>query len=170
MAKGYTKINNDVLQGLAKLKISGATFNVLHAIINNTLSFHRNQHQLSNGYLAKATGLNESTVIRSIQELERLKIIKIVSESCGSRPRTIRILTGNIATLAKTEGGTGNSASENTGNPASENTGSSATQEIKEEIKDINKREKKKISFSSLEEMSRYYAEHPEEGGDDGDI
>ena len=169
MAKGYTHIDNDILRGLARLRISGATFNVLIAIINNTLSFHRRQHELSNGFLVKATGLNESSVIRAIRELEALGIIEIARENIGSHPRTVKILTGNIAMVAKMEGGGGSSASNSTCSSASILTGNSANQEIKEETKENKEKEKEFFSFSSLEEAKRYYEEHPEEL-DDGDI
>lgn len=170
MAKNYTHIPNDILAGLARLRISGTTFNVLFAIIRYTISFHRNQHELSNGFLMNATGLNERAVIRAIQELQDLKIIKIVSKNNGSHPRTIRILTDKIVTLTKTQGGTDKNVSINTDKNVSENTDKIVSQEIKEEIKNQIKEKERKPSFSSLEEMSRYYAEHPEEGGDDGDI
>lgn len=169
MAKGYTKINNSMFDALAKWDLTGAEFRVLMAIIRNTMCYHRNQHEISNGFLANATGLSESSVIRAVQSLSDKKIIQIVSAGKGSHPKTIRFLTVKHDTLSNTEGGTVMHDSKRGVIPDSIYTVIPDTQEIKE-IKDINKREKKKISFSSLEEMSRYYAEHPEEGGDDGDI
>lgn len=175
MAKGYTHIDNDILRGLARLRISGATFNVLIAIINNTLSFHRRQHELSNGFLVKATGLNESSVIRAIKELNSLGIIEITRECAGSHPRTIKLLTGKIAMMAKLEGGGGSSASNSTGNSASILTGNSAIQEIKKENKE--NKEKEKGIFSSperkptLEELAaRSWAEEDDEEDNDGDL
>ena len=171
MAKNYTKINNELITGLAKSKFKRAsTYMVLLAIIRNTLSYHRNQHEMSNGFLAKATGLSERSVIRAIQELEQLKIIKITSESCGSHPRTIRIYTDRVVTMTDVQGGTDSPVSENTDNPVSNNTDSPVTQEIKE-TKDIKEREKKEITFSSddsddcfasLEEANAYFEAHPE--------
>jgi phage replication O-like protein O len=172
MAKGYTRIDNDLIEGLAKLKVSGATLNVLLAIIRNTLSYHKIQHELSNSFLMKATNSNESTVIRAIQELEKRKIIEVVKGSNGSHPKQIRILTGNIATLAKTEGGTGNSASESTGKNDSENTGNSAREETKELNKELKERERnahaREDSLSeenelSLEELAKMSQEEEDE-------
>ena len=168
MAKSYTHLNNDILDGLAKLRVSGATLNVLLAIIRYTLSFHRNQHELSNGFLAKATGLSESSVIRAMQDLEDRGIIKIVSTSCGSHPKMVRILTSRIATLSKLEGGTVNPDSENHVSSDSENPVNPDTQEIKKENKKENKEKERKPSvFSSIEEANRWYDEHPEELEDD---
>ena len=138
MANGYFKIDNDIADGLSRLKVSGATFNVLWAIIRNTIGYGRKQHKLSNGFLQKATGLNESTVIRTLHELEKQEIIEIISENSGPKPKIICLNTGNIAILAKREGGTGNSASDSTGNPASNNTGNSATQYITDYTTDYN--------------------------------
>ena len=175
MAKGYTHIDNDILRGLGRLRISGATFNVLMAIISNTLSFHRRQHELSNGFLVKATGLNESSVIRAIRELEALGIIEIARENIGSHPRTVKILTGNIAMMAKMEGGGGNSASNSTCSSASILTGNSANQEIKEENKEIKEEEKEIFSFPerrpTLEELAaKSWAEEDDEEDDDGNL
>ena len=167
MAKSYTHINNDILDGLARLRVSGATLNVLLAIIRYTLSFHRNQHELSNGFLANATGLSESSVIRAMQDLEDRGIIKIVSTSCGSHPKMVRILTSRIATLSKPEGGAVNPDSEKDVSSDRENTVNPDTQENKKEIKENKEKEIKPSVFSSIEEANRWYDEHPEELEDD---
>jgi len=169
MAKGYVKLNNEFISGLARLKLtSPSSYMVLFAIIRNTLCYHKNQYELSNGFLEKATGLSERSVIRAIQELESRGIIKTVSKSCGSHPRILRILTDRVVTLTASANLTDNSDSENTDNSDSNNTDSPVTQEIIGN-NSIKEREKKEISFSSLEEAKRYYEEHPEEL-DDGDI
>lgn len=165
MANGYTKINNDILDGMTRLRISGATFNVLLAIIRYTVSFHRKQHELSNSFLMNATGLNERSVIRAIQELEGLGIIKIVRENCGSHPRTVQILTDKIVSLTKTQGGTDKNVSNSTDKNVSDNTDKIVSQE-KKETKEIKEKERKP-SFSSIEEANRWYEEHPEELEDD---
>lgn len=167
MAKSYTHINNDILDGLAKLRVSGATLNVLLAIIRYTLSFHRNQHELSNGFLANATGLSERSVIRAMQDLEDREIIKIVSTKCGSHPKMVRIYTDRIVTLSKPQGGTVNPDSKNSDRSDRENTVNPVTQENKEEIKENKEKERKPSVFSSIEEANRWYDEHPEELEDD---
>ena len=170
MAKGYVKLNNELISGLARLKLSSpSSYMVLFAIIRNTLCYHKNQYELSNGFLEKATGLSERSVIRAIQELESRGIIKTVSKNCGSHPRILRILTDRVVTLTASSNFTDNSDSENTDNSDSINTDSPVTQEIIGN-NSIKEREKKEISFSSLEEAKRYYAEHPEEVEDDGYI
>ena len=167
MAKSYTHINNDILDGLAKLRISGATFNVLLAIIRYTLSFHRNQHELSNGFLEKATGLSHSSVIRAMQELEERGIIKVVTENCGSHPKMIRIYSTRIATVSNPDPPSVNSDTISSVNSDTKHGISSDTQEIKEEIKENKEKERKPSVFSSIEEANRWYAEHPEELEDD---
>lgn len=170
MAKGYVKLNNEFISGLARLKLtSPSSYMVLFAIIRNTLCYHKNQYELSNGFLEKATGLSERSVIRAIQELEGRGIIKTVSKNCGSHPRILRILTDRVVTLTASSNLTDNSDSENTDNSDSINTDNPVTQEIIGN-NSIKEREKKEISFSSLEEAKRYYAEHPEEVEDDGYI
>ena len=154
MAKSYTHINNDILDGLIRLKVSGSTLKVLLAIIRYTVSFHRNQHELSNGFLMKATGLSEMSVIRSIQELERLGIIKIVNDACGSHPRTVRILTNRIVTLTTLGEGANKNDSKSTNKNDSENTNSFEGEENKKETKETKKKERK-LSLSELAELSQ---------------
>lgn len=157
MAKGYTDIKNDLFSGMARLKLTGAAFMVLNAIIRNTLCFHRDQHELSNSYLQFATGLSERSVIRAVYELEKLGIIKIVSKSCGSNPRKIRILTDRIVTLTETVILTDKNNSDNTDRNDSENTDNPVTQERKEKRKEESKKEKKEFLSDrrlTLEELA----------------
>ena len=168
MAKGYTHIDNDILRGLARLRISGATFNVLMAIISNTLSFHRRQHELSNGFLMNATGLRERTVIRAIQELSDKGIITIVYENIGSHPRTVKLLTDKIVTLTKMSVGTDKNVSNSTDKNVSILTDTPVSQELKEENKEI-KEEERDFSFSdrkpTLEELAaKSWAEEDDDG------
>ena len=166
MAKGYVKLNNDFISGLAKLKLtSPSSYMVLFAIIRSTLCFHRNQHELSNGFLENATGLSERSIIRAMKELESKGIIKIVSESCGSHPRKVRILTDKVVTLTASSNLTDNPDSENTDNPDSINTDSPVTQE---RIINNNNKGKIKKEFLSdrkltLEELAALSQAEPDE-------
>lgn len=162
MAKPYTKITNELLDNLAKLHVSGSTMNVLIAIIRNTISYHRNQHEISNGFLEKATGLKKSSVTRAIKELERREIIKIVQESRGSHPRVIRILVSNIGTVSKTDPHVLISDTNNVLISDTINVSNFDTQEIKE-TKEI-KEKKRKLSplasqMMTLDELKKWNAE-----------
>ena len=178
MAKGYTRIENDFMRGLVRLDISRAAYKVLLAITCNTLLFHRNQHELSNSFLMKTTGLTEMTVIRAIHDLEEKKYIEIVSESRGTHPRIIRLCTNNIVTLTKMLQGGNKNDTPRGNNSVSGRGNSPVSQEIKKENKESNKREKKDFflfsnekpeCFASIEEANRWYAEHPEEDDEDED-
>lgn len=166
MAEGYTKIKNKLFDGLARLRISGSAFKVLMVIIRNTVCYGRDRHRISNGFLQKATGLCERNVIRAIQELCSMGIIKITEQKSGSRPKTIRIYTDKIVMMTKAQEGTDKNDSIHTDKNDSIYTDNSVSQEIKEK-KDINKREKKNFTFSTLEEARKYYEDHPEELEDD---
>lgn len=167
MAEGYTKIENKIFEGLARLRIKGASFRVLMAIIRNTKCYGKDSQPLSNGFLMKATGLSEMSVIRAIKELSSLKIIKITEKGSGTRPKIIRLSTNRIVTLTQTKGGTNTDGSVSTSADDSTSTNRDVTQEIKEK-KDINKRKKKKPDFfSSMEEAKQWYEDHPEELEDD---
>ena len=148
MAKGYTRISNDLISGLAMSDLTSTEFRVLLAIIRNTICFHRNQHEISNGFLANATGMCERSIIRGIQGLAKKKIIKIVSKSNGTHPRIIRLSTDNLVTLTSCQGGTDKPVSDSTDNPVSSSTDKPVTQE-KKEINNIKEQERKEISSFS---------------------
>ena len=158
MAKGFVKLNNDFISGLARLKLSSpSSYMVLFAIIRSTLCFHRNQYEMSNDFLANATGLNRRSVIRAMQELESRNLIKIVSNSCGSHPRTIRLLSDNLVTVTDMVRHSDNPVTHNGDNPVTTNSDNPVTQEI---IRNNNIKEKeKKETFSperklTLEELA----------------
>lgn len=163
MAKSYTHIDNNILEGLSRLRLSGSTFNVLMAIIRYTLSFHRNQHELSNGFLMNATGLNERSVIRAIRELEQRGIIKIISENRGSHPKKIRVYTDKIVTLTNPQGGTDKNVSDSTDKTVSENTDKNVSQENKKETKETKKKERN-LSLSELAAISQAEEIEEEDG------
>ena len=162
MAEPYTKIQNRIWDGLGRLNVSKNSYMVLSVIIRNTLCFHRNQQELSNGFLEKATGLSERSVIRAIRELERRGIIKIVSPSCGSHPRLVRIYPDKIDTLTKAQGHPDKNDSDNPDKNDSDNPDKNDSEEIKEKIKEEIKEKERKDSFSSIEEATAYYEAHPE--------
>ena len=174
MAKGYVKLNNDFISGLARLKLtSPSSYMVLFAIIRSTLCFRRNQYEMSNGFLENATGLSERSIIRAIKELEGNGIIQIVSENCGSHPRKIRILTDRVVTLTASSPLTDNLDSKNTDNLDSINTDSPDTQK---RIRNNNIKEKeKKETFSperklTLEELAALSWLEDDEDDDNGDL
>lgn len=172
MAKGYVKLNNELISGLARLKLtSPSSYMVLFAIIRNTLCYHKNQHDLSNDFLANATGLNRRSVIRGLKELEANNIIKIVSESCGSHPKIIRILSDNLVTVTDTVIHSDNPVTEKGDNPDTLYSDNPVTQEIIGN-NSIKEREKKEISSFSerrltIEELAaKSWAEEYDEDGD----
>lgn len=81
---GYTRIANELLEALPRVRLSAYAYRVLLAIIPETYGFHVNRSAISEGRLAKITGIAEGHVHRALCELEENKII-----TCLGRAREL---------------------------------------------------------------------------------
>lgn len=170
MAKGYTKIKNELFDGLAMLDISSQDFRVLLFIIRSTICFHKKYRELSVSYISKGTGINERQVKRVLKRLSDKKIIAIRQKAIGCHPQIIEIL-GDISGQAWGHFRSALGDTEDTHKGDTED-----TQEIKEEIKEEEIKEKEKASptLSISEEKEVTLAElaawSQEQEDDDGDL
>ena len=166
MTEPYTNIRNKMWDGLARLNVSRNAYMVLCAIIRNTICFHKNKQLLSNGFLAKATGLSERSVIRAIRELEGREIVTIVTQSCGPHPRLIQLHPDKITlnpdktdTLQNAQGNPDKTDRVNPDKTDRVNPDKTDTQENKDKNKELKEREKKTSSFSETEDDDAAYYE-----------
>lgn len=147
MAKGYTKLDNDVLSAMAQLDLTASEFRVLLAIIRSTIGFQKSQWEMSNSYLSKATGLNNRSVIRAIQTLSDRGIITVLSDHFGPKPRLIRFNSDKLVMM------TGIVA--NSDKPVTINSDNPVTQK-KKDIKKDNKKENIKRKVNSFTKMEQH--------------
>lgn len=89
LENGYTRVANEILEAVAKLPINGTQFRILMAIWRYTYGFNRKEHELSQGFLAEATGLNERQIRRELKKLIDMKIIKVVKEATFTSARVL---------------------------------------------------------------------------------
>lgn len=73
---GYTMIANELLEGLAKTRISGESYQILCFIIRKTYGFNKKIDTISLSQFCIATGLPKSTVCRAIRYLKMRNMIK----------------------------------------------------------------------------------------------
>lgn len=72
---GYTKLANDVLEALAKIKLSPMQYRLLFVVWRYTYGYQRGEHDLSLSFLAEATGCDKRQIQRELKDLEDRKII-----------------------------------------------------------------------------------------------
>jgi phage replication O-like protein O len=88
---GYTQIDNQYMEQIAKLDLSSAQLRILMFIIRQTAGFHRNSCAVSYTALEKATGACRSTVRIGIKKLIALGLIKEVNSPTFNQAREITL-------------------------------------------------------------------------------
>lgn len=86
---GYSRIANEILEHIAKLKINGTQFRILMVIWRYTYGFHRKEHELSLTFIAEATELNRDQIKREINALIDSFVVNVVKEATFSTTRVI---------------------------------------------------------------------------------
>ncbi|WP_100400612.1 replication protein [Bacillus sp. FJAT-44742] len=71
----YTKIANEILEEMGKIKLSPTQYRVLFIIWRFTYGFHRNEHDLSLSFLSQATGCDSRQIQRELKRLEGRRVI-----------------------------------------------------------------------------------------------
>ena len=87
---GYTRIANELLDAICRLKISGNEFRILLFIIRKTYGYNRRSAEISLSEIAEAVGLKACHVSTSIKNLSKNHVI-VVSERNGNKPRTLQL-------------------------------------------------------------------------------
>ena len=78
---GYTKIANELLDSLCRIRISGEARQVLDVIFRKTYGFNKKNDRISLSQFCLLTGINRPCVCRAINKLTSMNIIiKIDSE------------------------------------------------------------------------------------------
>ncbi|MBE0425775.1 MAG: replication protein [Nitrospirae bacterium] len=72
---GYTKIANEILEALARIRIPGEAVQVLLIIIRLTYGFQKKKDSISLSQFYLKTGIAKSSIIRAIRTLEKLNLI-----------------------------------------------------------------------------------------------
>lgn len=87
----YTKIPNEVLEGLFKVRLNATQQRILLTIIRYTYGFNRAKHQLSVTFIAHSTKSNIQAIKRGLKELIEMRIVKVIKEATFSSSRILSI-------------------------------------------------------------------------------
>lgn len=75
---GFTKIANEILEVVARTKLSPTQHSIILVVWRSTYGFNKKEHNLSLSYINDATGRDKRNIQRELKRLEDRKIIKQV--------------------------------------------------------------------------------------------
>lgn len=75
LENGYTKIANEILEEIAKVKLSPTQYRLLFVIWRFTYGFNRKEHKISLTFLSQATGCDLRQIQRELKKLEERNLI-----------------------------------------------------------------------------------------------
>lgn len=86
---GYTPIANEILEALARQPLNGTQWRILMVIFRYTYGFSRKGHELSEGFISKATGIHPKQIGRELSCLIRNGLICIKKNATFTEPRIL---------------------------------------------------------------------------------
>ena len=75
LEKGYTKIANEILEALAKIRIPGEARQILDVILRKTYGWGKKEDNISLSQFQKNTNLSKPNICRGINKLINMNII-----------------------------------------------------------------------------------------------
>lgn len=72
---GFTKIADEILEQMARIKLSPTQYRILFIVWRYTYGFNRKEHDLTLGFLSKATGCDKRQLQRELKGLEDRRIV-----------------------------------------------------------------------------------------------
>ncbi|MFC1558732.1 replication protein, partial [candidate division KSB1 bacterium] len=79
----YTKLPNDLLEALARIRISGEAVQVLLFIIRKTLGWNKREDAISYSQFVLGTGLLKPNIRRALIKLQQMNIVFIINTDNG---------------------------------------------------------------------------------------
>jgi phage replication O-like protein O len=86
---GFTKIDNDILEEMAKRKFNGTQYRIIFALWRNTYGWQQEARDLSLSFFSEATGIEKSRVKKDLNKLIDSKVITVVQEASFNRTRVL---------------------------------------------------------------------------------
>lgn len=78
---GYTRIANEILEVVSKVKLNGTQYKILITIWRYTYGFNRKDSEFSLNFLSEATNSNKQQVKRELDRLIESKVISVVEKA-----------------------------------------------------------------------------------------
>ncbi|MBQ1518806.1 MAG: replication protein [Ruminococcus sp.] len=147
--RNFTRIPNDILDGLCRLELSGSEMRIMLCIIRMTYGYNREFAELPLTVIAESVGVRTEHASRSLTKLEKMGII-CRHAAKGIKPQTISVVEDAISDLQKcaTVAENGNATVAENCNAGVAEIGNATIAEngnhtYKEKKKDIKERERK---------------------------
>lgn len=77
LENGYTRMSNELLEALARMRIPGESWQMLNVIIRKTYGFGKKADHISTSQFREATGLSKGAVHKARKKLLDLNIISV---------------------------------------------------------------------------------------------
>ncbi|WP_409276387.1 replication protein (plasmid) [Neobacillus sp. SCS-31] len=169
---GFTKLANDLLEQIAKLKLNGTQFRILMVVWRNTYGWQQKEKDMSLSFIATATEIHKKQVEREINALIKMNVITVIKPASFNSSRVIgfnenqdswlvdsdsksRQVTNTLPPIENGE----STVSELVPSPVSE----SATQErkIKEISKEKDDRSSSEFNHNFVVEYEKHFVHYP---------
>ena len=147
---GFTRIANELLDELCKLKLNGSQWSIILAVWRCTYGWNKKCHRISLSFLEKKTGMAKSQTKRELDSLIKMGIIKEYKEATFNEPREIGFNKNysEYSILNRVQS-SNNSSAQYTNQSTAQYTNQSTKKDI---LKDI-----LKDNYSELDELVSYY-------------
>ena len=89
--KGYTVIDNLLLEAIYKCDLNATQYSILLCIIKGTYGFHKTNYKMSLTYIAKAIGKTKYKVSYELNRLIQRNIVKVYRKSDFKNPNYLGI-------------------------------------------------------------------------------
>ena len=86
---GYTAIANELLEQIAKASLNGSQRRIIDIVWRFTYGFSRKQHELSETFISKYTGIHRKQVQRELNELIKMNFVLVVKEASFNSSRIL---------------------------------------------------------------------------------
>ena len=103
LEEGYTRIANEFIEGLCKIRLGGYERRVLDAIIRKTWGFQKKEDRISNSQICEMTGLHKAHVSRSLHTLKFLNIVTKNGNKWGIQKRPNLWIDPAVYTKSRTK-------------------------------------------------------------------
>ena len=89
LENGYTRIADEILEKVAKTKLNGTQLRILLIVWRSTYGWQKKEFELSESYLAKATGIHKQQIKRELKTLINNGIIDVKQQATFTTGRVL---------------------------------------------------------------------------------
>jgi phage replication O-like protein O len=91
LENGYTKIANELLVAIYGTNFNATQLKIILCVIRYTYGFNRKSHELSIGFISKATGVSKRYISEELNNLIKSNVLVTVKEYSASKCRVLKL-------------------------------------------------------------------------------